>query len=239
MTRTILIVSGLGALLHASVWAGVQTPTSDQSTAVAQTTVDDTRHACKEIMPRYLKALAANPEDAKMHNRVGVCYQHLGQNNEAVREYQNAIKLDPRQADAWNNLGSLYHARRDYKRAVKHYRKAIEARPEMAVAHRNLGTALLAQGKIKDGYDAYVVAYAIDPMVFEKNAGLVIDYTGNAAANQYYFFAKLSARNGRIETALDFLDRARLAGYRDFDAVKQDADFKDVVHHERFALLVR
>jgi hypothetical protein len=56
---------------------------------------------------------------------------------------------------------------------------------------------------------------------------------------QYYFFAKLSTRAGNVEAALDYLTRARAAGFRDFDDARKDPDFKDVVKSKRFASLLQ
>lgn len=240
MMKRTLILAGLSALSLSWAQAGIE---SSANGAAASTAVRDDASSvvrlCEDALPRYRQALAANPNDAAMHNRLGICYQQLGQTDSATREYKRAVKLDPKYAEAWNNLGTIHHAQRQYKKAVKQYRKAIEARPELTTAYKNLGTAFLAINKVQDGIAAYAEAYRLDPSVFEGNPANGIQAAGMAPATQYFYFAKLSARLGRVEAALEFLHKAQAAGFHAFDKVKNDPDFKGIVDDARFVAFTR
>lgn len=239
MIKRTLILAGLGALSLSWAQAGIESsagaaPTPKPTRNEASSTV----RACEVAIPTYREALAANPNDATLHNRLGVCYHSLGDTGAARREYLRAVGLDARYAEAWNNLGTIYHARREYKKAAKQYRKAIQIRPELTAAHKNLGTVLLAMRKVEQGMAAYSEAYRLDPTAFE-NPATRVEAEGIAPATQYFYFAKLSARIGRVEAALDFLRRAEQAGFRDFDKVENDPDFKDIVVDARFVALTQ
>jgi len=184
----------------------------------------------------YRSKVQRNPQDASAHNMLGVSLQGLKRVDDAIKEYKQATKLAPDYAEAWNNLGSAFHLRNKLKDAVKHYRKAIALKPELTGPYRNLGTALLALGKFGDGVAAYRRAYELDPAIF--------DQTGSSCAvpnldwgMQYFAFAKISAAHGQIDAALDFLQKARIAGFKDFKKVETDPDFAKVVVAQRYGSL--
>ena len=181
----------------------------------------------------YQQKLQENPRDALARNLLGMCYQGLQRVDDAIKEYKQSTKINPGYAEAWNNLGSAYHVKKNLKQAVKHYKKAIDLKPELASAHRNLGTALLSMGKINAGLEAYRQAYALNPTIFSE-IGSNSTVKEMDSGMQYFCFAKISAAGGRIDAALDFLQKARNAGFRDFKKVEKDSDFANVVVTERY-----
>lgn len=214
-----------------------------QAASTPQEPRNDRQTVAVSVSPRtileYQAALKANPNDPVTHNLLGICYQRTKRLNASIKEYKEAVKLNARYAEAWNNLGSAYHAKGKLKDAVKYYRKAIEIKPDMAPAHKNLGTALLAMGKIDEGLAACRRAFELSPTVFESKTDISVPTLGADLAAQYYYFAKLSAANGRVDAALDFLKKAQALGFCDFNKVKRDPDFKTVVADARFAGLTR
>lgn len=174
----------------------------------------------------YQKALAINPNDAVIQNKLGICFQRGGQVDLAQRQYEQAVRLNARYAEAWNNLGSCYHARGKYKQAIKYYEKAIDNKPSFAAAYKNMGTAYFAQGRFEEGYQALQAAFRLDPTVLEAGSALGILATDMGAAVQYFYFAKLSAAYGQMDAAIDFLKKAVARGFKDCDRITQDPDFR-------------
>jgi tetratricopeptide (TPR) repeat protein len=181
----------------------------------------------------YRKALEVQPNDASVHNRLGICYQQLGNDAMARREYDRALALDPGYGEVWNNIGTLEQSRKRFKPAVRAYKKAIEAKPGLATPWKNLGNAYLALGQVQEAFEAYQEAFRLDPTVLE-NQGPGIPAAGIDTATQNYYLAKLLAGNGQTDAAIDFLRRAKEAGFRDCARVRSDADFKAVVADPRF-----
>ena len=234
MMKRTLVVASLGALSIASAYAGVEPATSSEPNAA-----EASRNACQIAMPQYVAAIAADPKDAVSHNLLGICHQRLGKDKAAKREYEAAIKLNPSYAQAHNNLATIYHGQSKFGKAVKQYQKTIALDPGMATAHRNLGTALLAMGKLDEGLAAYAEAQRLDPTALSESSAVPVAVRSGALAQQYYCFAKLSARAGRLDAAIDYLRQAQAAGFRDFDKVRGDADFKGVVPDQRFAAIAK
>jgi tetratricopeptide (TPR) repeat protein len=205
---------------------------SSPATPVAQ------RSGCAEAILLYQEALAANPGDAVLHNKLGICYLQTGDQKRARREFESAAKLDPKLAEAWNNLGTLDHVARKYGRAVTRYQKAIQLRPTYAVAFKNMGSAYLAKNDVEKGLAAYKEALRLDPNVFADSVSPAIVAPGLDVGKKYFYLAKLSAASGHVDAALDLLARARSAGFAEFDKVRRDPDFKAVVGDARFATVI-
>jgi tetratricopeptide (TPR) repeat protein len=230
MMKRLLVVASLGALSLASTHAGADPVTTDQSS---------THRACQVAMPQYAAAIAANPNDALSHNLLGICHQRLGKLKAAKHEYEIAIKINPSYAQAHNNLATVFHGQGKFAKAVAEYQKAIALDPSMATAHRNLGTALLAMDKLDEGLSAYTQALQLDPSILSESSAVAVSVRSDAIAQQYFCFAKLTARTGQVDAAIEFLRRAQLAGFRDFGKVRSDPDFKGVVPDQRFAAIAR
>ncbi len=186
-----------------------------------------------EAAEEYKKALAVQPLDAGVHNKLGICYQYLQNDAMAQREYERALELRSSYAEVWNNLGTLEQSRRRFKQAVRAYKKAIAIKPVFATAWKNIGHAYVALGRIQEAFEAYREAFRLDPGVLESQA-IGIPATGVDVATQNYYLAKLLALNGQNDKAIELLRRAREAGFRDFARVESDPDFRTVVQDPRY-----
>jgi tetratricopeptide (TPR) repeat protein len=177
----------------------------------------------------------ANPEDAALHNRLGICFQRMGDAKAARRAYKKAIDLRRDYAEVWNNIGTLDHARSRYKQAISAYSKAIRLDPRSAVFYRNLGGAWLARGEVQKALEAWNEAYRLDPAIFESQG--IVAMTGADLARQYYLYAKLLAARGETGRAFQYLSKALGLGFKDFSRIEHDRDFAALVVDLRYAAL--
>ena len=177
----------------------------------------------------------ANPEDAALHNRLGICYQRMGDAKAARRAYKKAIDLRRDYAEVWNNIGTLDHARSRYKQAISAYRNAIRLDPGSAVFYRNLGGAWLARGDVQKALEAWNEAYRLDPAIFETKG--IVAMAGADLARQYYLYAKLLAARGETGRAFQYLSKALGLGFKDFSRIEHDRDFAALVVDLRYAAL--
>jgi Flp pilus assembly protein TadD len=181
----------------------------------------------------YRRALEVQPFDATVHNKLGICYQQLNDDAMARREYERALALDPGYAEVWNNIGTLEHAGKRFKQAVRAYKKAIEAKPGHANFWKNLGSAYFALRQEDKAFEAYQEAFRLDPTILESQ-GPGIPAAGIDVGTQNFYLAKLLAANGQKDAALEFLRRAKEAGFHDWGRVRSDPAFGDVVADPRF-----
>ena len=185
----------------------------------------------------YRQALAVQPNDASVHNQLGICYQQLQSDAMARREYDRALEINPAYAEVWNNVGTLEQSRKRFKQAVRAYKKAIELKPSLPTPWKNLGNAYLALGQVTEAFETWQEAFRLDPTIVESQ-GPGIPNAGVDLGTQSFYLAKLLAANGQKDRALEFLRRAKEAGFRDFDRVQADPDFHVVVADPRFKELL-
>ncbi len=193
----------------------------------------------KGAIAEYERAAANNPNDAVVRNRLGIIYQRNGDIDKAQKQFELAVNLNPRFAEAWNNIGSCYHAHGKFKQAIRYYRKAIESKPGLATTHRNIASAYFAQRRFEDGYEALQAAFRLDPSILESPDPFGIKAFDANAAAQYFFFAKVTAANGQLDTALDFLRKAAASGFKEWDSIARDPDFGKLKADPRYQELLR
>ncbi len=186
----------------------------------------------------FRKAVRVLPNDASLHNKLGICLQRLKDSSEAQREYERALEINPRYSEVWNNLGTLAQSRRRFKPAVQAYKKAIELKPTLATPWKNLGNAYLALGQFQEAFAAYQEAFRLDPTILQSQ-GSGMPVAGIDAATESFYLAKLLAANGHKDAAFEYLRRAVRAGFRDFGRVESDPDLKALTKDPRYGELTR
>jgi tetratricopeptide (TPR) repeat protein len=177
---------------------------------------------------QYQQAIDAyekiRPQTAEIYNKIGIAYQHLGMDVEAIAYYNLAAKLDHRFAAVYNNLGTVYFHENDNKRAQRFYKKSIHLDEKTAPFWSNLGAVYLAQRQYSDAAEAYERAFTLDPNIFQE-----IDLNGihqfespDQLAKMYLTFAEIYAHAGMKTEAIDYLHKALLEGFRDMQQLQQD-----------------
>ena len=109
---------------------------------------------CLDDMQLYEQAIEQYQAAASMGNssmlqsNMGLCYQKIGNFEEAERHYEQATKLDPKNAYALNNLSALYFRQGNYDYALDVAMEAIAIDGKMRQA---LTTAAICCGIL--GYE--------------------------------------------------------------------------------------
>ena len=102
----------------------------------------------------FTAALALRPQDAKIHNKVGLANRLLGDTEAAIAAYTNAAALDPSSVVAHFNLGVLHNDRGQHEQAIASYSRALEINPRNVDALHHLANALEQLGKIEEALAA-------------------------------------------------------------------------------------
>jgi arylsulfatase A-like enzyme/Flp pilus assembly protein TadD len=74
--------------------------------------------------PHLEKAIELGLEDARLHNFLGICYNHTTRTENAVAQFKTAIKIDPNLAEAHLNLAFALQLLRQPKSAREEYATA-------------------------------------------------------------------------------------------------------------------
>ena len=91
------------------------------------------------------EVLRLEPEDARAHRMLGICYWTGGKPDDARRELEVSARLDPDDADTFARLGFLYSSGSRSAPAIGAYSRAIRLDPygsQAATVHAQLGLVL-------------------------------------------------------------------------------------------------
>ncbi len=209
----------------------------------------------------YYHAALRKANTAQLWNKIGITELQTGKIKEAGKDFDHSIKIDPKFPEAYNNRGAVYYitgaqqqakaeqahksiphgATKNYEKAVKDYLKAMELREENASYHSNLGTAYFALRKFPEAMNEYARAMQIDPEVFEhkSTAGVAAQMSSPEDRAHYSFvLARMYAKSGNLDRALEYLRKAIEDGYNDVDSVYKDQEFTSLRKDPRFIALM-
>jgi tetratricopeptide (TPR) repeat protein len=182
-------------------------------------------------------------KDAVLLNKTGIAYHQLMQLDSAKKSYEQALKLRPTYVEAINNLGTVYYAKKNNRRATSYYLRALKIAPEeskSASIYMNLGTAYFARKRYEDATKSFQSALRLDPEVFERhgNFGVMLEeHSVEERAKFHFYLAKLYAKDGRNDLALQYLRKALEEGFREkkmgeepeFASMKELPEFKQLL----------
>jgi len=197
------------------------------------------RKMYREAIDTY--SLAPN-ESATRWNKMGIAYHQLQDYKDAKKEYQHAIKLNPLYAEAVNNLGTIYYGQKSYRSAIRQYKKAIRLMPAAASVYSNLGTAYFARQDYKRASEAYGQALKLDPDVFEHHGtfGVLLEEHNVAErAKFHYYLAKMYAKEGMNERALQYIRKALEEGFGERQKFMDEPEFAGLRKLQEFQEVIK
>jgi predicted Zn-dependent protease len=194
-----------------------------------------------DAMDYFKAALAKNPNSPTLYNKMGIVNLQTHHLKDAKKNFERTTKIDKKFADGYNNLAVTYYYEKKYGKAIKLYTKAIELREDAASYFNNLGAAYFAKKDYEKAVLAYAKAVQLDPDVLERTSRIGVSAqlpSPEDRAKYDFVIARLYAKQGLTERALQYLRRAMEEGYKDVRAVYKDADFADLRKDPRFAELM-
>jgi tetratricopeptide (TPR) repeat protein len=210
--------------------AGCAFPQSDKPSLTPETRGDIfmARKMYREAIDAFREG---SPKDPVLLNKIGIAYHQMLQLDNARKSYELAIKAKPDYVEAINNLGTVYYARKSFRRAMSWYNRALKLAPaeaKSASIYMNLGTAEFARKQYEKATLSYQTAMKLDPDVFEHhgNFGVILEERSVEERAKYHFYlAKLYAKGGRNELALQYLRKSFEEGFKEKKKLEEDADF--------------
>jgi len=222
----------------------VEPPSPTASVAELEKRGDELRSekAYLDAIDYFHAALAKDPDNATIENKLGICDLLLQRYRDAGKSFELAIKRDPKFSEAYNNLGVVEYERKKYRGAVKYYKKAISITADSPSAYSNLGAAYFAEKKFVLASQMYLQALQLDPMIFERTsrAGIAAQMASPQDRAHYaYVVAKLYAKMGDSDHSLEYLRKAMEEGYKGVKDVYTDPEFATLRKDARFAELMK
>jgi len=222
------------ALSSASAQAMLDKP-SQAAAPQAPTLSSETRGDIFMAEKKFREAIEVyqegSPQNAVVQNKLGIAYQQSLQLDNARKAYERAIKLRPDYMEALNNLGTIYYARKSYRRAINWYNRALRTAPgeaRSATVYENLGRAWFNRKDYARARECMQTALHLDPEVFEHHGsiGQILEETSIEERAKYHFYlAKVYAKSGRNDVALQYLRKALEEGFKDKKSLDEEPDF--------------
>lgn len=195
----------------------------------------------RKMYREAIDAYREMPPTAILLNKIGIAYHQLGDFSAARKHYEKAMKMDKRYADAVNNDGTIFYALKRYKPAISRYKKALQIAPNTASFWSNLGTAQYSLGRYAEMSEAYQKALALDPEIFERRGTVgteLQDRSVTDRARYHYELARLYAKSGKTELALQYLRKSLEEGLKDKVKLTQTPEFAELRETDEFKLVM-
>jgi tetratricopeptide (TPR) repeat protein len=235
----LLLLAGLGSacvLAQQPVKAMLDTPRQPTSTASSTIPVSlETRGDIFMARKQYREAIETYAQgaakDAVLRNKMGIAYHQMLDLDRARKCYEEALKLKRDYFEAMNNLGTVYYAKKNYRRAISWYNRALKVdgqTPRSASVYMNRGTAWFSRKQYPKAMEDYQIAVHLEPDIFEHHGtfGQILEERSVEERAKYHFFlAKLYAKQGRNELAIQNLRKALEEGYKEKKKLDEEPDF--------------
>jgi len=178
----------------------------------------------------FQAAVALKPDSAPAYDQLGLCYFHEQEYDPAAEAFEKAIGLDPTNATAFNNLAGAYSMRLQFLAAEGAYKKALALSPDMISANYSLGILLTNLGKSQEGAAYLAHGIALDPNFLETHQEVIASYTSLAfdMKEAYFAYATAYASAGNVEKTVAYLNRAKEAGFSDWQRIGRAKEFEKV-----------
>jgi tetratricopeptide (TPR) repeat protein len=193
----------------------------------------------REAIDVYLQIKPATPA---ILNKIGIAYHQMGELDTAKRFYQRAVKASPKYAEAINNMGAVEYAKRSYRKAISYYKRALRISPNSASVYSNLGTAWFARKKYREAIENYEKALALDPEIFERRStqgSMLQERNVQERAKFHYYLAKMYAKAGMIDLALQYIRKALEGGFKEKTKFMEEEEFAQLRALPEFDVLMK
>ena len=177
----------------------------------------------------FQTAIRLNPnlfEAYYFYGRTCFVQERLG---EAARLFEQAESVKPEDCQApsllaftCRTMGQTERAQAAYRRTLAKVEAQLELHPDDSRAVYLGATALLELGNQEKGFEWARRSYSLDP------------------GDPYivYGIACIHSRLGRVEEALDYIEKAIRAGFAHLDWIRNDSDFDALRGHSRFVAIL-
>jgi tetratricopeptide (TPR) repeat protein len=177
------------------------------------------------------KAVALRPEAPRAQNLLGMAYFLQENFKKAEEVFLKAIALDKNFTPAYINLGNVYFMQGQVDKAESTLKKTLSIAPQSVSALYSLGSLLLSQGQYEQGMAYLAQGVALDPDYLERQKDFTVSIAsaGLNSPDTYFTWARVYAGQGNAAKAAEFLEKARNAGFKDWNRLETEKEFEKIL----------
>lgn len=189
----------------------------------------------------YSAALRLDRQNPTLYNKLGTVRIKENDLKGARKLFEQALKRDAKNFVAYNNLGAVAYLQKKYRPAIAYFKQALALDESSASAHLNLAEAWLSLGDMDRAMTEYTRAIELNADILNgSNEGIQARIrTPEQRARIDYILAKAYARRGNLDSALEYLQRAKESNYPDLHRVYSDQEFAPLWKDPRLAKIVK
>lgn len=209
----------------------------------------------------FLQALKLNANSSVIHLAYGWYLMMAGRFDEAQGEMDQAQMLDPNSTIINRARGRLFYFRRQFDRAISHYQRIIELEPDSAANHWALGQVYTQKGMYTEAVNELLESWGVRRQLkpeevarfedfrtafsvsgwqgFQQKVTAWAEERAKTAYVAPHLFAMGYARQGKVEQALDWLEKSIEVRDPAIVTVKTEPAFDGLRGHPRYARLLQ
>jgi tetratricopeptide (TPR) repeat protein/glycosyltransferase involved in cell wall biosynthesis/GT2 family glycosyltransferase len=124
----------------------------------------NSRNEHEASIEELMQKLADAPNNAMVHNNLGVLYYEVGEKDKALASYEQAVRLAPHESDYQKNLADFYMFEQGRAEdAMKLYLEVLESNPKDIEALNVIGTICTSLDKMSDARYFFERVLEIEP----------------------------------------------------------------------------
>ncbi|MDH4219128.1 MAG: tetratricopeptide repeat protein [Candidatus Aminicenantes bacterium] len=189
----------------------------------------------EKAIAQLKQALALNPNSSKAYNLLGIaCFQQKDYNL-AEKFFKKAVDINPSYAQAYNNLGGVYFMLQKFGMAEQMYEKALPLSPYPINTYYSLGTLLIILGKTEESTLYLSKGIELDPDFLERGGAYIINFSSSTFSSPeiYFTYARAFATTGNVEKTVEYLKKAKQAGFKDWQRIDKEKEFEKMRQDQR------
>jgi len=120
---------------------------------------------------------------------LGIAFDHLGRQGDALAVFDRILQFDPNNATAYQNKGTVYLEQRSLPAAREAFARALQRDPDLPGALNGLGVVEQKSGNPSGAIAAWKRAVEVDHRQFDTlfNLGVTLLEMGDRAGARQYF----------------------------------------------------
>lgn len=181
-----------------------------------------------KAIAQLTRSTVIRPDFVEAHNLLGMAYFFQKNYKEAEERFQKAISLSPTYASAHNNLGGLYFMTGKLEKAKGCLMKALSLSPDLVSANYSLGSLLLNMGDQEGGLAFLSKGIDLDPSFLDTENAFVTFSSATGSPEIYFTWARVFASKGNLEKTVDFLEKARKMGFKEWTRIDSEKEFESI-----------
>jgi len=209
-----------------------------------------------DAVEQYLRALEINPRHINARVNLANALVRISRIDDAIKHYGEVLKIEPHHATAKHNFQVLVSQRQELDEKIKSLQSAVDQNPENSTLLYHLGVAHQKRGHSEKALTYYKLALLYNNELIEANQNMFLIYSEREDYEDarsilfrmiehqpnntdiHYNIACTYALNKNVEASIEWLEKAVVMGFNDWNLIKADPDLDAIKRTSAYQTLL-